>query len=127
MILRNLNQTIIVLVFILQSYILTQDYSLNFDGVDDYISFSDSYDINLGTHTQRTIDAWFKVTNKTISSHKQTIYEEGGGVRGLNIYIYNNALYCGGWNIMGDESTWNGTWLDSDNIESFVFLKLLKT
>ena len=42
----------------------------------------------LSHHTNKTIEAWFKVDNKNVSSHKQTIYEQGGTVRGLNIYIF---------------------------------------
>ena len=57
---------IISLIYFIQPFIWSQDYSLSFDGVDDYISFSDSDDINLDTHTQRTIDAWFIITD-TIS------------------------------------------------------------
>ena len=97
------------------------NYALNFDGMDDYISISNSNDINTGNgHTAKTIEAWFKVDNVDLTE-KQTIYEQGGTVRGLNIYIYNGLLYVGGWNEPGgSESGWNGTWLftAADEIES---------
>jgi len=71
----------------------------------------------VGTHTQRTVEAWFKVDDKT-RSHKQTIYEEGGTVRGLNIYIHTNGtLYGGAWNEPGGESNWAGHWIPWNNVQ----------
>ena len=62
------------------------NYALHFNSSSDKVDIPDHSDINVGTHTQRTVEAWFKVDDKT-RSQEQTIYEEGGGVRGLNIYI----------------------------------------
>ena len=94
--------------------------ALDFDGSNDYIRINNSGDINTGSnHTQKTIEAWFKVDNKNITSRKQTIYEQGGTVRGLNIYVYGGSLYVGGWNEPGGESNWNpGTWLSTSSIQS---------
>ena len=94
------------------------NYALKFDGNDDFIKINNSSDINIGSHhTNKTIEAWFKVDNKNITSRKQTIYEQGGTVRGLNIYIYGGSLYVGGWN--EPESRWNpGTWLSTNLIQS---------
>ena len=92
--------------------------ALNFDGINDYVKIENSADINTGNNNaQKTIEAWFKVENKNITSHKQVIYEQGGTVRGLNIYIYGGLLYVGGWN--EQESQWNpGTWLSTNNIQN---------
>ena len=50
---------------------------------------------------------------------KQTIYEQGGTTRGLNIYIYGGSLYVGGWNEPSNESNWNpGTFLSTSSIEN---------
>ena len=94
------------------------NYALDFDGNNDFIKINNSSDINTGSHhTNKTIEAWFKVDNKNVSSHKQTIYEQGGTVRGLNIYVFAGALYVGGWN--EPESRWNpGTWLSTSSIQS---------
>lgn len=94
------------------------NYALSFDGNNDWVKINNSGDINTGSnHTQKTIEAWFKVNNKDLTSYKQTIYEQGGTVRGLNIYVYNGKLYVGGWN--EPESGWNpGTWLSTSNIQS---------
>ena len=99
------------------SYVNT---ALDFDGSNDYIRINNSGDINTGSnHTNKTIEAWFKVDNKNITSRKQTIYEQGGTVRGLNIYVHGGSLYVGGWNEPSGESNWNpGTWLSTSSIQS---------
>ena len=69
------------------------NYALAFDGSIDWVKIGNSGDINTGSnHTQKTIEAWFEVNNKDLTSYKQTIYEQGGTVRGLNIYIYMEGL-----------------------------------
>ena len=97
------------------------NYALNFDGSNEYVQISNSNDINTGSnnHTQKTIEAWFSVVDKDLTSRKQTIYEQGGTVRGLNIYIYGGLLYVGGWNEPSNESNWNpGTFLSTSSIEN---------
>ncbi|MDY6939510.1 MAG: tandem-95 repeat protein [Cyanobacteriota bacterium] len=91
---------------------------VNLDGSNDYIQVTNSADINLGTHAQRTVSVRFKVDDKDISDRKQVIYEEGGAPRGLNIYIDNGSLYVGGWNRPASESKWLGTYLSTDAISS---------
>ena len=93
------------------------NYALHFNSSSDQVHIPNHSDINVGTHTQRTVEAWFKVDDKT-RSQKQTIYEEGGGVRGLNIYIHTNGtLYGGAWNEPGGESNWNGHWIGWNNVQ----------
>ena len=83
------------------------NYSYQFDGTDDYVTIGGSTDINQGEFPQKTIEAWFKTNN---NSNKQVIYEQGGGSRGLNLYINDSKLYAGGWNRV--EGNWTpGTWL----------------
>ncbi len=50
------------------------NYALNFNNGSGMVSIPNHSDINLGIHTQRTVEAWFKVDDKT-RTHKQTIYE----------------------------------------------------
>lgn len=93
-----------------------------FDG-DDAIKIPNSRDINLGIHPERSVSLWFKVDDKSIDSRKQVLYEEGGGWRGLNAYVYDDSLYVGGWNNppaggRNQESGWDGTWLKTDGIAS---------
>ena len=81
------------------------------DGVDDYVAIADSSDINTATHAKRTVSVWFQVTDKSVSTRKQVIYEEGGASRGLSIYVHDGLLYVGGWN--ENESGWAGTFLST--------------
>ena len=75
------------------------NYALHFNSSSDQVHIPNHSDINVGTHTQRTVEAWFRVDDKT-RSQEQTIYEEGGGVRGLNIYIHTDGtLYGGAWTV----------------------------
>ncbi len=91
--------------------------ALSLDGVNDYVTVADSADINTSRHGQRTISAWFQVTDKTISSRKQVVYEEGGTGRGLNIYIHNGNLYVSIWDTSGSGG-WTETFLSTDQIQS---------
>jgi hypothetical protein len=90
-------------------------YALNFDGVDDVVAIPDSNDINLGTYPSRTVSVWFNANDVTISNTKQIIWEEGGILQGLNIYLYDGALYAGAW---ADASSWSGTWLSTTAVSS---------
>jgi len=98
------------------------NYALSFNGSNQYIEIQNNSLINTGSsHTAKTIEAWFKVDSVDFADHKQTIYEQGGNARGLNIYIYDGLLYAGGWNEPDGESDWDpGTWLvtDADAITS---------
>ena len=101
------------------SYNLTRE---NFDG-NYYFKIPNSEDINLGIHGARTVSAWFRVSDSS-SMNKQVIYEEGGGVRGLSIYIYNGKVYGGGWNTPQEQSGWEGTFL-SYGIESRTLYQIV--
>ena len=106
------------------------NYALNFDGVNQYVQIPNSDDINTGSnnHSQKTIEAWFSVNNKDITSRKQTIYEQGGTIRGLNIYVYGGSLYVGGWNEPNNESNWDpGTFLSTTSIENNIWYHVALT
>ncbi|TKG91909.1 hypothetical protein EYV94_20040 [Puteibacter caeruleilacunae] len=70
---------------------------------NQYISISNNSDINTTVHNERTIALWFKVDN---SSSRQVLYEEGGGVNGISMYIENNEVYV---NIWEDRTTFGGS------------------
>ena len=89
---------------------------LSLYGDGDYVHIPNTPDINLGTHDKRTVEVWFKVRDKTISTKKQVIYEEGGTTRGLNIYLFDSLLYVSEYN--ENMSSWSGTYLSTDAIES---------
>lgn len=82
------------------------------------IVMKSSRDINLSTRNQRTVSFWFNAEDVSGKSRKQLLYKEGAGIRGLNVYLHDGALYAGGWNEPTSESSWGGTWLSSDDILS---------
>ena len=86
-----------------------------FDGIDDYISFQSRDDLNLQTQHQRTISLRFKADDVDINQNKQVLYEEGGGARGINIYLYDGSLYVGAWHSVGGDWT---TFISTAQIES---------
>ena len=68
-------------------------------------------DINLGNHAKRTVSVW---VNADSTQPRQMIFEEGGTLRGLNIYLDEGKIYFGGWNEPDSESAWKGTFLNAD-------------
>ena len=91
------------------------NYILHLDGVDDYVTIDNSSEINVGTFNDKTISLSFKI-DEFKSNEKQVLYEQGGTVRGLNIYLENDSLYVGGWNEPTTESGWSGTYLSTDGL-----------
>ncbi len=104
-----MKKIIVIFLFIISLGLLyAQNYLLQFDGVDDYITVPGDDHINTaGPYKNRTIEAWFRA-DTLIADTIQTIYEEGGKVRGFHIFIRSDTLYAGAWNI--NETSWNGTW-----------------
>ncbi|MEI2724394.1 MAG: hypothetical protein V9H26_12940 [Verrucomicrobiota bacterium] len=69
--------------------------ALNFDGINDIVKVASTSVISTASQNKRTVEVSFKVNDKSISSQKQVIWEEGGSSSGLNIYVYNGSLYYG--------------------------------
>ncbi len=80
------------------------------------VEVKNSTNINLKNHDERTVSIWFKADEISEESGRQLIYEEGGGARGLNIYLDEDRLFVGGWNQPKNEGNWPGTWLKTDNV-----------
>ncbi len=72
---------------------------LDFDG-NDGLTVNDHVELNIGTVSQRNFTAVFE-TGGDINT-RQIIYDEGGNVRGMNLYIFNGQLYCGFYNTVED-------------------------
>ena len=78
-------------------------------GYDQYIGIDNTPDLNTGgPYDKRTIIVPFR-TGTDIST-RQVLYEEGGTVRGLNIYIENGELYISGWNETDDDGGATTPW-----------------
>ena len=74
---------------------------MSFDGVDDHFDVNDHVDLNLAPALkERSIIVAF-TTGSDVTS-RQVIYEEGGTVRGMNVYIRGGNLYIGFWNNTND-------------------------
>ena len=93
-------------------------------GGNDLAKIANTQDINLGIQKQRTVSLRFKVDNKSVDSRKQVLYEEGAGFRGLNAYVYDDKLFVGGWNEPTRESGWDGTWLNTSDIQNDTWHRL---
>ncbi|MBZ8180643.1 FG-GAP-like repeat-containing protein [Oscillatoria salina] len=78
------------------------DTAVEFDGVDDGIFIPDNDAINTGnSYSERTIELWFQANNL---DGKQVIYEEGGTLNGINIFLDESQLNLGVW--VNDEGEW---------------------
>jgi VCBS repeat-containing protein len=85
--------------------------TLVLDGIDDYLDFARSEDIDKGTFPERSVAFWFK-TSDAIGT--QYIYAEGGGIRSLQIYTENGILKAKGYNTPTSENNWQATVLNSN-------------
>ncbi len=72
----------------------------NYDGVNDYFAVNNHADLNIATVSQRNLTVAIKTSNNITS--RQMIYDEGGNIRGMNIFIFNGSLHCGFYNIPND-------------------------
>ncbi len=72
------------------------NFSVVFNGVNSGMTTPDHPEINTATVVQRNITVAFRSSANTAS--RQILYEEGGNIRGMNVYIFNNRLYCGFYN-----------------------------
>jgi hypothetical protein len=86
---------------------------IRFDaGYSQFLEIENTDALNdAGPYDKRTIIVTFR-TGVDINT-RQVLYEEGGGVRGLNIYIEGGLIYISGWNENNDDggatTPWNFT------------------
>ena len=92
-----------------------------FDGEDDFICIdtrdgdcdgdqNPTYDDAID---QRTISFWFSpdtLPEGAAGGDASMLYEEGGGVNGLNMYINGTKFYGGAW---AENNGWDGAWASS--------------
>ncbi|MBC8245912.1 MAG: hypothetical protein H8E20_16175 [Verrucomicrobia bacterium] len=127
----------------------SQDGAVEFNaGNEQWVNVPAHPEINTGRHPYRSIELWFKATKlpnlpaDAEFAPKQTIWEEGGGWRGLNIYLAGTEdsdnptkadLYFNAWSHVNmtnaDFPAWGGTNdersipLHADHPGSPVFVK----
>ena len=113
-------KTLINLLFLISLFSFSQPSDLGYElnGSNDYILVPNTTNINSSNTAvaNRTIETWFKTTD---SDEKQVIYEEGGGVNAILIYLKAGRLYCGAYKTNGssaeffrseEDSILNDTW-----------------
>jgi hypothetical protein len=88
---------------------------LRFDGTDDFFTIPNDATINTPPSsdpaTSRFIFLVFRAGSDVTS--RQLLYEQGGGTRGINIYIESGQIFFNAWNNNFDNSDattpWGGT------------------
>ena len=86
--------------------------AVSFDGYDDYVSFHSHNEINAsGPYVEKTIELWFKAD---VLTGKQILFEEGGNINGLNVYLDGNLLYVGAW--AHDSGSWIATTIEANTV-----------
>ena len=74
-----------------------------------YLQLLSSSDINTtGPYTERTTFLAFR-TGSDVTT-RQMLWEQGGTVRGLNIFIFNGDLYFGGYDVVVDGGDGTPVW-----------------
>ena len=127
----------------------SQDGAVEFNAANEqWVNVPAHAEINTGRHPYRSVELWFKATKlpnlpaDAEFAPKQTIWEEGGGWRGLNIYLAGTEdsdnptkadLYFNAWSHVNmtnaDFPAWGGTNddrstdLHADHPGSPVFVK----
>ena len=67
------------------------------NGVSTRIGPTNHQEINTGDVNQRNLSIGVETSGDVVS--RQMLWDEGAGARGMNIYIYDNKLFCGFWNM----------------------------
>ncbi|NBC58783.1 MAG: hypothetical protein GVY05_10940, partial [Bacteroidetes bacterium] len=74
---------------------------LNFDGTNDFFDLANNSDLNSGGPWNERSFVLVFTTGSEVSS-RQVLYEEGGAIRGFNIYIEGGDLFFSGYNQPND-------------------------
>lgn len=83
--------------------------ALYFDGGGSYVELTEG-DPALPLHDEvleHTVEIWFSADNL---SGRHVLYEEGGSINGLGIYIFDRSLYAGAWS---DWLGYAGDWMSA--------------
>ncbi|MCK4699486.1 MAG: hypothetical protein KAT38_04115, partial [Bacteroidales bacterium] len=83
---------------------------VDFAGGNYLMAFADGVDFNTGgPYTRKTLIIAFQTGGDVTA--RQVLYEQGGGTRGLNIYIEGGNLFIAGWNEANDDGGATTPWL----------------
>ena len=80
-----------------------------YPGNNEYHEIPNNVAFNTGgPYTRKTLMVAFQ-TGPDVTS-RQVIYEQGGGTRGLNIYVESGQLFIAGWNLANDDGGLTTPW-----------------
>ncbi len=89
------------------------DLAAGFDGVYGYVAIPSHDAINTGgPYAARTIELWFRASAPLTDT--QVLYEEGGDINGLNIFLNDNQLTVGAW--ADNAGQWISTTVTADTV-----------
>lgn len=89
----------------------------DFDGSNDFFIIANHDDLNTASSLkERSIIIAFKTGSDVTTP--QILYEEGGTVRGMNVFIRAGKLYLGFWNINNDGDGSQGFTSANNNVEA---------
>jgi hypothetical protein len=91
----------------------TTNYSLSFNGVNQYGAIADSIAINSANFNKRTIEIWFKTGNNI--TNRQLIYKEGGLNNCLGFYVDDGNIYIVGYS---ETNEWDTVTFFSSAVEA---------
>ena len=77
--------------------------ALEFRANTDRVAIPDHENINTKDLDRRTVALWFKTTQLPAPTGYQFLFEEGGTMKGLNLYLDSGKLVAGAW---GDKYGW---------------------
>lgn len=84
--------------------------ALAFDGVDDVLAIHDAASLNTASsYDGKTLTLAFQTGSDV--TDRQVLYEEGGGTRGLNLYVEGGEIHVGGWNLA--ETSWDPSFVSA--------------
>ena len=81
-----------------------------FDGTDDGFSLADAVDLNTAVSTAGKTFAIAFTTGSDVAG-RQVLYEQGGSVRGVNLYVEDGEVHLGAWNL--NETDWGPLFVNS--------------
>lgn len=85
--------------------------ALIFDGADDHLDIANASELNDGgSYDEKTLMIVFETGDDV--DGRQVLYEEGGHIRGLNMYLDDGRLYFNGWNLA--ETAWGPRSVSTD-------------
>jgi hypothetical protein len=82
--------------------------AVDFSGTSDVLAIPNNTGFNTGggePYVQRTLTLVARTGSDVSGSTPEVIYGEGGGSRGLSVYLRNGDLYTGIWNENDDDET----------------------